>query len=413
MAHISRSVSKLLQGGCSPVCRHHVRTVMYMPRKIEPEEQKTHSQRIAELNKKDPVLDKDINIGFPVSKLTRSERKKTRREQGQSVTSYLPQLEKSARDRTLVIPLDEVYEGYVSETQATHWKSLAEHYGLFCDLFDNANFYPVVNMDILFDYDGEYVSKVFMGNKLKPSEVKTKPDVHYTAEPDSLWTVAMTAPDSHLQDNNMEYLHWLVGNIPGNDVHKGDELCHYLPPLPVYGTGYHRMVFVLYKQQKQIDFSDIKRPGNCRSLRDRSFSTLEFYRKLQDDMTPAGIQMFQCDWDESVRDTFWNTLEMKEPRYEFKHPPPYHPKQQWYPHKVPFNLYLDRYRDVKDINEEVLRDKLKNVKPFEPPMKEEYPLLNLLQKDLPNGVEPSWLKTKLKHKYLKSMHWKDDDDKYT
>lgn len=46
------------------------------------------------------------------------------------------------------------------------------------------------------------------------------------------------------------------------------------------------------------------------SLRDRSFSTLEFYRSLQDDLTPASVNMFQSDWDESVRDTFWNILGM-------------------------------------------------------------------------------------------------------
>lgn len=52
-----------------------------------------------------------------------------------------------------------------------HWKSLAEHYGIFRDLFNNAIFYPSVNMNISYDYDDEYVSKVYIGNRLKPSEV--------------------------------------------------------------------------------------------------------------------------------------------------------------------------------------------------------------------------------------------------
>lgn len=44
------------------------------------------------------------------------------------------------------------------------------------------------------------------------------------------------------------------------------------------------------------------------SLQERTFSTLEFYRELQDKLTPASLHMFQSDWDESVRDTFWHTL---------------------------------------------------------------------------------------------------------
>ena len=55
--------------------------------------------------------------------------------------------------------------------QRFHWKSLAEHYGIYRDLFDNAMFYQCVNMDISYDFDEEYVSKVHIGNRLKPSEV--------------------------------------------------------------------------------------------------------------------------------------------------------------------------------------------------------------------------------------------------
>jgi large subunit ribosomal protein L38 len=67
--------------------------------------------------------------------------------------------------------LDEVKEEYQQEMKSYHWKSLAEHYGIFRDLFDNAIFYPSVNTDISYDYDDEYVSKVYIGNRLKPSEV--------------------------------------------------------------------------------------------------------------------------------------------------------------------------------------------------------------------------------------------------
>lgn len=44
------------------------------------------------------------------------------------------------------------------------------------------------------------------------------------------------------------------------------------------------------------------------SLADRTFKTVDFYRKHQDNMTPAGLAFFQCQWDESVTNTFHNTL---------------------------------------------------------------------------------------------------------
>lgn len=46
------------------------------------------------------------------------------------------------------------------------------------------------------------------------------------------------------------------GNIPGNDISKGEQLCDYLQVFPVKGTGFHRYVFILFKQEQQIDFRD-------------------------------------------------------------------------------------------------------------------------------------------------------------
>jgi len=58
----------------------------------------------------------------------------------------------------------------------------------------------------------------------------------------------MTTPDGHFTQEKGEYLHWLVGNIPGNDLSKGAEICHYLQPFPARGIGYCRYIFILYKQ---------------------------------------------------------------------------------------------------------------------------------------------------------------------
>lgn len=50
-------------------------------------------------------------------------------------------------------------------------------------------------------------------------------------------------------------------NIPGNRVTEGQETCPYLPPFPARGSGFHRFAFLLFKQDKRIDFSGDTRPS--------------------------------------------------------------------------------------------------------------------------------------------------------
>lgn len=98
------------------------------------------------------------------------------------------------------------------------------------------------------------------------------------------------------------------GNIPGNFVEKGETIVEYLQPFPPKGTGYHRHVFVLYKQDKKLDFSSLKKSGACLNLEDRTFSTADFYRERQDEITPGGLVFFQADWDSTLTEFYHNTL---------------------------------------------------------------------------------------------------------
>ena len=65
--------------------------------------------------------------------------------------------------------------------------------------------------------------------------------------------------------------------------------------------------------------------------------------------------------------------------------------------------YLDRYRDVKDIQEEVLKERLKQVDPLTPPSKE-FPFPNIYP--LPQSM-PSWLRLRIKNMRLGKHQWKD------
>lgn len=56
---------------------------------------------------------------------------------------------------------------------------------------------------------------------------------------------------------------WLVTNILGADLSKGEVLSDYIGSGPPKGTGLHRYIFLLYKQPQKIDFSKFpKLPSN-------------------------------------------------------------------------------------------------------------------------------------------------------
>ena len=98
------------------------------------------------------------------------------------------------------------------------------------------------------------IKQFFTGNIIKPKEATTCPKVSFElpkmceTDPNSLWTLVMTNPDGHFTDETSEYLHWMIANIQGNQVESGQTIAEYLQPFPAYGTGYHRYIFVLYKQ---------------------------------------------------------------------------------------------------------------------------------------------------------------------
>ncbi|KAM3591544.1 uncharacterized protein V6R79_003439 [Siganus canaliculatus] len=297
------------------------------------------------MEKEDPEHGADrVDIGLPYYRPHRTQEVRERRQVMKDNKKNV-ELERASRLRTLKIPLDQVQETWEQSSGPFHIKTLADHYGVFRDLFPMAYFLPQVPLHV--SYSQDKACQAHYGNQLTPTQAASVPQISFEAEEGSLWTLLLTCPDEHLTDNEAEYVHWLVGNIPAGAVHAGEELCHYLPPFPARGTGFHRYIYILFKQEGHINFQEDARPSPCHSLVDRTFKTVDFYRKHQDSMTPAGLAFFQSQWDETVTNTFHNTLNMREPVFEFIRPPVYHPPQVRYPHGQPLR-YLDRYRDGKE-----------------------------------------------------------------
>ncbi|XP_048769606.2 39S ribosomal protein L38, mitochondrial-like isoform X2 [Ostrea edulis] len=293
----AESSHRLMNVRCATGLRHSKR------RGKLPGVARTFEQRMRDIKLTEHSKPPNVNIGFPVTKTSRAvaQTKAVIRRNRKELLALV-------QDGKLKLDLDKVDEESWNTNKKEELHQLAEHYGVFRDLFGGATFYPIVNLDVSYDMSDEYEIPVYHGNFITPSQTCHPPSVNYQAESDSLWTLLLTAPDSHLQDNSAEYLHWLVGNIPGNEISKGELLCDYLQVFPVKGTGFHRYVFVLFKQEQTIDFSDDRLTSNTCSLKERTFKTFDFYEKHQDHLTPAGVSFFQSEHDESIRELFWNKL---------------------------------------------------------------------------------------------------------
>ncbi|XP_035740696.1 protein D2-like isoform X1 [Vespa mandarinia] len=141
---------------------------------------------------------------------------------------------------------------------------------------------------------------VEIGKVLTPTQVKNQPTVKWTADADTFYTLCMTDPDapSRKDPKFREWHHWLVGNIPGNDIKKGETLSEYIGSGPPEGTGLHRYVFLLYKQPKKLTFDEkhlTNRSGDNRG----KFSIKKFAKKYNLGDPIAG-NMYQAEYDDYV-----------------------------------------------------------------------------------------------------------------
>lgn len=97
-----------------------------------------------------------------------------------------------------------------------------------------------------------------------------------------------------------------------------------------------------------------------------------------------------------------NFIDMKEPVFEYDFPPAVLKPQKWFPVRKPFNLYMDKYKDPKDLQKELLIEKLKETHPFKPPPPPpKYPLAHKVPKS-----NPSWLNDDIKRRRVREGKWK-------
>lgn len=97
-----------------------------------------------------------------------------------------------------------------------------------------------------------------LGNKLSASEVTDVPEVKWDCDHHSVYSIVAFDPDVLGSGNQLlnEGRLWFVANISDCNIEKGETIVEYLPPIPLYGTGDHRIVILIYKQQRGVYFEE-------------------------------------------------------------------------------------------------------------------------------------------------------------
>ncbi|XP_055917009.1 protein D3 [Eupeodes corollae] len=158
---------------------------------------------------------------------------------------------------------------------------------------------PVAPKEVLtIRYDSGVL--VDQGNVLTPTQVKNQPTVDWNAESSALYTLCMTDPDapSRKEPKYREWHHWLVGNIPGKDISKGEVLSAYIGSGPPKGTGLHRYVFLVYKQSGKLAFDEKKLPNT--SGDDRGCFKIQNFVEKYNLGTPVAGNLYQAEYDDYV-----------------------------------------------------------------------------------------------------------------
>lgn len=60
---------------------------------------------------------------------------------------------------------------WLEEYGPLHKHRIAEHFGIYEHLFGGSFFYPVVNLEVAYDIDNEFVTPVYYGNVISPTDV--------------------------------------------------------------------------------------------------------------------------------------------------------------------------------------------------------------------------------------------------
>ncbi|XP_052237079.1 protein D2-like isoform X1 [Dreissena polymorpha] len=163
--------------------------------------------------------------------------------------------------------------------------------------------------DVIDDVPGKLLlaswgsKNLYPGDKMRPREITKEPSIRYDTETGGFYTLACVDPDfpsrAHPDPHESPVLHWLVVNIPGNEVQKGQVKAAYIGAGAPEGSGFHRYVFLLFKQTAgKMDFSTLKHIPNNKAEGRRRFNARDFAAKHS--LVLIGGNFVEAEYDDSV-----------------------------------------------------------------------------------------------------------------
>ncbi|XP_072178799.1 protein D3-like [Diadema setosum] len=137
-----------------------------------------------------------------------------------------------------------------------------------------------------------------LGNELTPTQVQRQPALDWQASEDSLYTVLFVHVGS--PTIQLQVCHWIVFNVPGNDVNKGLVHAEYLESGPPKDTGIHTYLYLIYKQPSTLPITpkDAYR-RRVRPERRKPWSTRDFARQY-DLGNPVAGNFYRAQYDDYV-----------------------------------------------------------------------------------------------------------------
>ncbi len=137
--------------------------------------------------------------------------------------------------------------------------------------------------------------------------------MNWAVDEGQYYTLVMTDPDAPSREDPKfgQIKHWLVLNIPGTDLSKGETLASYRGSAPPEGSGMHRYIFLVYKQSGILKHSETPVEPNSREGR-RHFKVREFAKKYNLGQPIAG-NFYLAQNDEYAKQLWanWREAEKK------------------------------------------------------------------------------------------------------
>ncbi|GAB0092983.1 hypothetical protein DMENIID0001_080350 [Sergentomyia squamirostris] len=133
-----------------------------------------------------------------------------------------------------------------------------------------------------------------LGTYVKTVNVKGAPDVSWLNK-GQYHTLVMVDSDA---GDFSEVNHWLIGNIPGDDIQRGEIIAEYFGSIPDSGSGTHRCIFLVFKQRALINFNE-PYSGFMDTANRIKFRVRDFAKKYSLGNPIAG-NFYLVGWDEYV-----------------------------------------------------------------------------------------------------------------